>query len=300
MNKGNFDVIPELFHRTTSTTPSPPGTPPGIAGVEPIFRMFRTGFPDVKFTIDQMIGEGDYVATLVHGEGTHTGQFIAFPPSGKHAVWRSVGFFRIEDGKIARALGHPGPARAADPDRRDPAAAGRERRRHRGGTGLMGAAENVALIQRFYDEGWNANNLDVYDELVTPDFVDHQALPGLEPGREGFKMLNVMFRSAFPDVWVTVDQIVAEDDKVACRWTSTGHAQGRPVRHPADGQQGEGHRDRLVPDRGRQARRGLDQPRRRRADAPARRDPLAVAAARAAAAPRTPDAGGRSTGPLRA
>ena len=32
----------------------------------------------------------------------------------------------------------------------------------------MGAAENVALIQRFYDEGWNANNLDVYDELVTP------------------------------------------------------------------------------------------------------------------------------------
>ena len=41
--------------------------------------MFRTGFPDVKFTIDQMIGEGNYVATLVHGEGTHTGQFIAVP-----------------------------------------------------------------------------------------------------------------------------------------------------------------------------------------------------------------------------
>ena len=32
----------------------------------------------------------------------------------------------------------------------------------------MAAAENAALIQRFYDEGWNANNLDVYDELVTP------------------------------------------------------------------------------------------------------------------------------------
>ena len=86
----------------------------------------------------------------------------------------------------------------------------------------MAAADNVALIQRFYDEGWNANNLDVYDELVTDDFLDHQALPGLEPGREGFKMLNVMFRSAFHDVWVTVDQIVADDDTVACRWTSTG------------------------------------------------------------------------------
>src|SRR5262249_37434570 len=107
-----------------------------------------------------------------------------------------------------RALGHPGPARPPDPDRRHPAAAGCERGRHRRGAGRrMSAADNTALIQRFYNEGWNANNLDVYDELVTEDFLDHQALPGLEPGREGFKMLNVMFRSAFPDVWVTVDQI---------------------------------------------------------------------------------------------
>ena len=90
----------------------------------------------------------------------------------------------------------------------------------------MSAEANRALIQRFYDEGWNANDLSVYDELVTDDFLDHQALPGLEPGREGFKMLNVMFRSAFPDVWVNVDQIVAEDDKVACRWTSTGTHEG--------------------------------------------------------------------------
>src|SRR3954470_685687 len=91
---------------------------------------------------------------------------------------------------------------------------------------MAAAADNVALIQRFYDEGWNANNLDVYEELVTPDFVDHQALPGLEPGREGFKRLNVMFRSAFADVRGIVDQIVADDDKVACRCPSTGTHEG--------------------------------------------------------------------------
>ena len=39
--------------------------------------------------------------------------------------------------------------------------------------------EGATLINRFYDEGWNANNLDVYNELVTEDFVDHQAIPGL-------------------------------------------------------------------------------------------------------------------------
>ena len=57
--------------------------------------------------IDQMVGEGNYVATLVHGEGTQTGQFIQFPPSGKHAVWRSVGFFRVEDGLIREHWGIP-------------------------------------------------------------------------------------------------------------------------------------------------------------------------------------------------
>ena len=64
------------------------------------------------------------------------------------------------------------------------------------------------------------------DELVTDDFVDHQAVPGLPTGREGFKMLNAMFRSAFPDVAVTCDGIVADDDTVSCRWTSTGTHKG--------------------------------------------------------------------------
>jgi steroid delta-isomerase-like uncharacterized protein len=99
----------------------------------------------------------------------------------------------------------------------------------------MSSEESKALIKRFYDEGWNANNLDVYDELVTEDFVDHQALPGLPPGRGGFKALNAMFRSAFPDVWVDVDAIVAEGDKVAARWTSTGTHQGDLFGIPATG-----------------------------------------------------------------
>jgi predicted ester cyclase len=107
VNQGQYDVVEELFHPEYVDHVAPPGTPPGFEGVKAIFKMFRTGFPDVKFTIDQMIGEGNYVATLVHGEGTHTGQFVEFPPTGKHAVWRSVGFFRIQDGKIAEHWGIP-------------------------------------------------------------------------------------------------------------------------------------------------------------------------------------------------
>ena len=107
VNQGHFDVVNELFHPEYVDHAAPPNTPPGLDGVKAIFKMFRTGFPDVKFTIDKSIGEGDYVATLVHGEGTQTGQFIQFPPSGKHARWRSVGFFRVQDGLIREHWGIP-------------------------------------------------------------------------------------------------------------------------------------------------------------------------------------------------
>ncbi len=90
----------------------------------------------------------------------------------------------------------------------------------------MTAAENRALVQRFYDEAWNAHDLSAYDTLVTDDFIDHQAIPGMGPGREGFRQLEAIFRSAFPDLRLTVDGIVAEGDMVSCRWTSTGTHQG--------------------------------------------------------------------------
>ena len=99
----------------------------------------------------------------------------------------------------------------------------------------MSVEANRELIRRFYDEGWTQNKLGVYDELVNEDFEDHQAMPGLPPGREGFKALNVMFRSAFPDLRVDIDNVVAEEDKVGCRWRSTGTHEGELFGIPPTG-----------------------------------------------------------------
>jgi len=107
VNQGHFDVVDELYHADFVDHTAPPGMPGGVDGVKGIFGAFRTGFPDVKFTIDEMVAEGDVVATLVHGEGTQTGQFLDIPPTGKHAAWRSVGFFRVEDGRIREHWGIP-------------------------------------------------------------------------------------------------------------------------------------------------------------------------------------------------
>jgi steroid delta-isomerase-like uncharacterized protein len=107
VNQGHFEVIKELFHPDYLDHSAPPGMPNGFDSVQAVFSAFRTGFPDVKFTIDDMVSQGDIVATLVHGEGTQTGQFMNIPATGKHAKWRSVGFFRVRDGKIVEHWGIP-------------------------------------------------------------------------------------------------------------------------------------------------------------------------------------------------
>jgi predicted ester cyclase len=107
VNQGNFDMVEELFHPDYVDHGAPPGAPGGLEGVKAVFGMFRAGFPDVRFSVDDMVAQGDIVATLVHGEGTHNGPFMGIPPTGKHAKWRSVGFFRVQNGKIVEHWGIP-------------------------------------------------------------------------------------------------------------------------------------------------------------------------------------------------
>jgi steroid delta-isomerase-like uncharacterized protein len=107
VNGGNFDIIDELYAPDYVDHAAPPGAPGGTAGVKAIMGMFRTAFPDVHFTIQLMVAEGDIVATFVSGEGTNDGPFMGRPASGKHAKWNSTGFFRVRDGRIVEHWGVP-------------------------------------------------------------------------------------------------------------------------------------------------------------------------------------------------
>jgi steroid delta-isomerase-like uncharacterized protein len=83
-----------------------------------------------------------------------------------------------------------------------------------------------ALMLRLYDEVVNGGNLDMIDDLASPDFVDHEALPGLAAGRAGVKQFFSMLRTAFPDLRMHVDDLIAEGDKAVARVTMTGTHQG--------------------------------------------------------------------------
>ena len=95
--------------------------------------------------------------------------------------------------------------------------------------------ENKALTRRFIDEAFSNGNLAAVDELVTDDYVDHSPAPDIPADKAGLKQLIEMFRSAFPDLTVTVEDMVAEGDKVAVRVVTRGTHQGELIGLAATG-----------------------------------------------------------------
>jgi steroid delta-isomerase-like uncharacterized protein len=93
----------------------------------------------------------------------------------------------------------------------------------------VSANENKATLRRVSEEVFNQGNLSVVDELFAPDYVLHDpGVPGGElRGLEAFKEQWVsMFRTAFPDLRIVIEDQVAEGDKVASRYTGSGTHQG--------------------------------------------------------------------------
>ncbi len=89
------------------------------------------------------------------------------------------------------------------------------------------AEENKDTSRRFYEELFNQGNLDAAEEIVTPDFVIHDPnLPEEPRGPEGLKAFVSMYRSAFPDVEFTIEDQIAEGEKVGTRWVADGTHQG--------------------------------------------------------------------------
>ena len=101
----------------------------------------------------------------------------------------------------------------------------------------MSTEQNKELATRMVEEIFNRGNVGKADEFLAPDFVEREELPpGILGGREGVKQLTVMLRSAFPDFKATVDDIVAEGDKVVIRQTWTGtHTGGEFMGVPPTG-----------------------------------------------------------------
>jgi steroid delta-isomerase-like uncharacterized protein len=99
----------------------------------------------------------------------------------------------------------------------------------------MSIEENKAMSTRFLEEVINKGNLAVMDEVMAPDFVDHQTPPGMPPTAESAKAFIGMFRGAFPDLHYTLVDTIAEGDRVVERSMASGTMKGDFMGMPASG-----------------------------------------------------------------
>lgn len=91
----------------------------------------------------------------------------------------------------------------------------------------MSIEENKAVPRRVYEEVLNGKNLDLVDELFAPEYVNHDPTsPEEMRGPESIKQFFSAYLAAFPDLRFTVEDQVAEGDKVVSRWASAGTNRG--------------------------------------------------------------------------
>ncbi|MCJ8167321.1 ester cyclase [Pontibacter sp. E15-1] len=89
----------------------------------------------------------------------------------------------------------------------------------------MSKQDNIQTQQKF-GEAINSGNLERFNDLMAPNVVDHDPAPDQGPGPEGFIQFFTAFRSAFPDLEVSVEQLVADEDNVSIAYTVTGTHKG--------------------------------------------------------------------------
>ena len=86
----------------------------------------------------------------------------------------------------------------------------------------MSVEQNKSIVRRWVEEGWNKGNLTVIDQLYTPNFVQHEPPPATVNSSEALKHYVSTYLAAFPDLHFSIDDLVAEGNKVVWRFTASG------------------------------------------------------------------------------
>ncbi|MBO0790033.1 MAG: ester cyclase [Ktedonobacteraceae bacterium] len=90
----------------------------------------------------------------------------------------------------------------------------------------MTRESNIAALERFND-AVDRGDFQALDEVVAPGAIDHDPAPGQAPGLEGIRQFFTGLHTSFPDLKISVEQVVADGDYVAIAYTITGTQQGR-------------------------------------------------------------------------
>lgn len=185
----------------------------GPESFKTLHRAFLSAYPDLKITIEDYLVAGDKITARCRVQGTHAGDGLGVAPTNQPVEFTGVSIVKVEDGKITEAwnefdfmkmYSQVGAFSLAS----NPA-----------------ADENESVLRRWFEEVWNNKSEAAIDEMLTDETV-HHGLGGAETtdvrGIENFKEFHRRFLSIFPDLQVTVEDVVAKGEKVAARFTARG------------------------------------------------------------------------------
>lgn len=98
-------VVDTFFAPDFVSHTNPPELPEGVEGVRRFFAMFRDAMPDLEVTIDELIVDGDRAAVATTIRGTHTGELLGLPATGRPVEVVGVDMVRVRDGRIVEHRG---------------------------------------------------------------------------------------------------------------------------------------------------------------------------------------------------
>jgi steroid delta-isomerase-like uncharacterized protein len=108
INTANEKLAQELISPNAKFyVPGSPEPMQGPAGYLAIIGMMRSGFPDIQWTLDETIAEGDKVAARFTMRGTHKGYFLGVSPTGKSIAVKAMNFYRLSNGQFVEEYGMP-------------------------------------------------------------------------------------------------------------------------------------------------------------------------------------------------
>ena len=100
-NKRHLEQLGDIFRADyTEHNSTVASFGPGVEGYKNFLNHLFTAFPEDNVTIEQIVAEGDMVSYRGTESGTHKGEFLHIPATGKSATWTEIQFFRIQDGKV--------------------------------------------------------------------------------------------------------------------------------------------------------------------------------------------------------
>jgi steroid delta-isomerase-like uncharacterized protein len=102
-NEARFEELDDFLAPDYRIQEAPPGTPAGAEGVRQVVEMFRSAFPDLDITLDEVIAEGDTVAARSTLRGTHRGEFLGVAASRNSVSVNTLTMVRLRDGRLTES-----------------------------------------------------------------------------------------------------------------------------------------------------------------------------------------------------